>query len=260
MRYRLVVLTHGHHGPVLARTLDAFARMVQPRPASTVIVYDGDWRGMSRTLEETAPVMTEIAASWSYVNTRTGGFGFCGATRLAWDHAVRPSHDPLDVDHDYVFWLEHDFEIIRPVDLGPLARQLDHDPSLAQMALMRDAVNEVERAAGGLFESRPGQYELRWSQDPEDQVGTIWTDPLAPDGAPKALYRTDVWHAHRSYFTTNPSLMRRSFMEREPWPDYESECEGRFGIDLARKGYRYGVWGDGSPWCRHIGIRDGHSY
>jgi hypothetical protein len=150
--------------------------------------------------------------------------GFCGATRELWAGAAAGWCD-------YVFYLEHDFEFLRPVDLTQLAVVLDANPALAQMALMRDAVNAEEKAAGGLYESRPGQYAKR-----------------------------DGWLEHSAYLTTNPSLMSAEFMRRNPWPDYPDRCEGRFGIDLLDAGYRFGAWGTGEPWVRHIGERTGFGY
>ena len=50
---------------------------------------------------------------------------------------------------DFVFWLEHDFVFVKPLDLAPLMEVLDAHPTLAQMQLMRGAVNEREKRMGG---------------------------------------------------------------------------------------------------------------
>ena len=195
LRYTLAVLTHGT-GPTLTESLESFNACVSPAPDEFVLHRDP-------------------------------GDGFCVATHALWDKAILAGND-------YVFWLEHDFVILRPVDLNQLAAVLNSDPRLSQVALMRDAVSEPEKKAGGLFESRQGA--TRWDRE---EWGYTQTDYV---------------------LTTNPSLMRTQFMAANPWPDYPAECEGRFGIDLRERGFVAGVWGDGSPWVRHIGIRDGHGY
>lgn len=298
MNYRLVVLTHRNAEP-LPTTIRSFADHVSPRPSSVLLRWDRptvlDPAGMAAGIRE-------YLACAVYSDWHTAA-GFCESSKRAWAIAVSGMGIPHplaeEAAYEHVFWLEHDFVFTRNVDLRDLAAVLDtnqgstvavpeHMPGnpsstgltgykttvggLAQMALMRNAVNNQEKAAGGLFESRPGQYmargtacsgcggELAWvTTTPPGYSGWACTTlggcshpPLAP--AP-------VWLEHRSYFTTNPSLMRRAFMAEHPWPDYPDQCEGRFGIDLIQAGYSFGVWGDGSPWVEHIGAaRTGFGY
>ena len=151
--------------------------------------------------------------------------GFCRATEAAWSCGARS-------DFPYIFHLEHDFIFGRDVDLTELAAVLDGDPMLAQLSLCRDAATPRERRAGGLVEARPHDF------------------PPQPGG----------WRL-QPYLTTNPSLMRREFRAENPWPnDGLPNCEGRFGIELARRGYHFGMWGDGSVYVRHVGVRSGHGY
>lgn len=155
------------------------------------------------------------------------GDGFCVATRTLWNRCVV-------VGNEFTFWLEHDFVFTRDVDLLEMAAVLREEPRLTQIAFMRNAVSAPEKRAGGLFESRRGA-EL-WEKS---EWGYMQTDYV---------------------LTTNPSLMLSQFMAANPWPDYEANCEGLFGIDLRERGFVGGVWGDGSPWVEHIGVRDGHGY
>lgn len=235
MNYKLIVITHGADPHVLNRTLQSFHACVQPVPASAYLHADG---------KEATARSYDAARRHDWVRWTLGqeddSKGFCASVRESWGEAVSG-------DHDYVFWLEHDFVFRRGVNLEQLAAAIEVEARLAQMALMRDAVNEQEKAAGGLFESRPGQYEPAFLGD----------SPLADDGS---FTRPPEYHVHSAYFTTNPNLMRRTFMVDNPWPGYESECEGRFGIDLVSKGYEFGVWGDGSAWVEHIGERTGKGY
>jgi hypothetical protein len=230
--YLLVVLTHGADPEPLRRTLDAFRENVRPLPTAALIHVDGPGGLDPRQATAIENDWTE----WRLIE-QPEPVGFCAATRRAWSLAAASTLP-------YVFWLEHDFEITRPVDLEPIGWTLDAYTDVAQIALMRDAVNDQERAAGGLYESRPGQYDDRLTAAPDPVAGvSFWP-----------------WLSHRSYFTTNPSLMRTAWMAENPWPDYESECEGRFGIDLVARGFRFGVWGEGDPWCRHVGQRSGFGY
>lgn len=229
--YRLVLLTHGD-APHLDRVLEAFAANVTPVPIDRVCVIDGPGR--------VPPV--EPLGPWRIVALPEQS-GFCAATREAWHEACEPGPE-------HVFWLENDFVIDRPVHLPDLGMVLGNYKGLAQMALMRDAVNEQEKAAGGLFESRFADYTARLDGGTVDAAHAY--EPVPP---------LHLWHEHRAYFTTNPSLMRREFMVDHPWPATEtSECEGKFGLKLAAHGWRFGVWGDGSVYCRHVGVRSGFGY
>lgn len=217
LNYLLVLLTHGRHGPAdtLERTLASFLERVTPRPVRVYLHQDGP--GSPHFYGEGGfPWPITFAVSEPQV-------GFCAATAKAWKFAAE---SPCE----HVFWLEHDFEFVRDVDLRDLVAVLDADPMLAQMALCRDAANEAERAAGGLVESRPGEFE------------------------PRGTYLE-----HRCWWTTNPSLIRRDFMVENEWPE-GAECEGRFGIELRERGYRFGLWGDGSVGVEHVGVRTGKGY
>lgn len=231
MNYHLMVLTHGD-GPTLERCLESFAEHVTPAPARLSIFRDGP--GYTFVPDWPCPFHVE--------QIDPAQLGFCKASSAMW-HSALYSHEP------YVFWLEHDFEFIKPVDLHGLAAVLDAAPELAQMSLMRDAVSEQEKAAGGLFELRRDHYTER---------ETCIIDRA--DTSPQPGFWEAYWLEHRSYFTTNPSLMRRDFMGAERWPDYPAQCEGRFGIDLVERGYQFGVWGDGTPAVNHIGERTGSNY
>jgi hypothetical protein len=197
VKYALVVLTHGDER-TLEATLASFDEMVVPESERSLVFRDEARRG------------------------------FCNQVRHAWEFVSTIE------EVDYVFWLEHDFRFLRPVDLRDLAEVLDRNPMICQMALMRDAINDSERSAGGAY--RFHSFD-----------GTEYFDP--------------DWLEHSSNFTTNPSLMRREFMRSNPWPDYQTECEGKFSADLRRRGYMYGAWDLGEVYVEHTGaLRTGHGY
>lgn len=165
-----------------------------------------------------------LAASFpTYRVIRTPGrSGFAGAYRSARGHLQA-------LDEPFIFSTEDDFIYDRPVDLADLAEMLTAQPHLAQMALLRGPVNDVERSAGGIIEQHPDSYTLRG------------------DGQ-------HHWVEHRRFYTTNPNLYRRSLLERE-WPA-GSESEGRFGIELFNSdpAIHSAFWGTGSTWVTHIGF------
>lgn len=225
MNYRLAILTHGDQ-PTLRRCLESFQEHVSPGPSEAVILYDGP-----------SPNVRSFTALAPQTFLHTGKQrGFCGATRALWEASSR--YGPA-----LVFWLEHDFVFERDVDLRDLATILAENPQLAQVSLMRDAVSPAEIEAGGLYGLRPDAYTHRL-QSVED------LDPS----------RTFEWMEHQAYFTTNPSLMLRGFMEENPWPDYPAQCEGRFGLDLIARGFNFGVMGRGEAWVSHVGVRTGKGY
>lgn len=220
LRYVLAVLSHGYpYSDTAEDCLASFVEHVTPMPTVTVYRHDGPgWAHLGVGQAEGSSIVATV--------TPEEQLGFCGATRSLWRDAVTYA-DLYEATH--VFWLEHDFVFTRRVDLVDLALVLDAAPTefpLAQMSLMRGAVNAREKRAGVLTGGR-------------DRGG---------------------WLEHHDYFTTNPSLMSVAFMARHPWPEYDQECEGRFGADLKSEGYSYGVWGDGAPWVDHIGKRTGKGY
>lgn len=170
----------------------------------------------------------------SWLNDQWGDFaeligaptrqGFGGAYASAWRYATANVAEP------FIFSTEDDFTYNRAVDLDALACVLDANQELVQLALRRQPWNEQERAAGGVIE----QF---------------------PDSFTEQVHGAHRWLEHRRWFTTNPSLFRRSLCA-EGWPE-GAESEGRFGIGLLERHptWRFGYWGgrDSGEWVQHIG-------
>lgn len=194
MKYLLSVLTHDITETMATEAIESFLDHVSPKPQSVFLHCDNPQEG------------------------------FCKATRKLWE---RSSQSP----HEFVFWLEHDFRFVREIDLLPLAGVLRRYLYLTQISLMRQAVNEQEKAAGGLYEAHRDDYDLK-----------------------------EGWMEHLICHTTNPSLMRTEFMRENPWPDYRDQCEGRFSGDLRARGFSFGMWGAGEIHVEHIGERTGFGY
>lgn len=150
--------------------------------------------------------------------------GFSGAYGNAWRYlAERPER--------FVFGVEDDFTYNRPVDLTAMAELLDRQPHLAQVALRRQAWNEQEKAAGGVVEQHPGDYEDCSDGDTH-------------------------WLEHRRFLTTNPGLYRTELC-RHGWPQAPNS-EGILTHQLIEDpGLRFAFWGRRSdaPWVTHIGAQ-----
>lgn len=163
-----------------------------------------------------------------------GRQGFGGAIRTCWRLVGRAA---AFADSGFVFHLEDDFTFNRDVDLDAMIDVLDGHPDLVQLALRRQPVNDAERAAGGVVEQWPDEYV-----------------DVSLDGLD--------WLQHRLFFTTNPSLYRRSLCERG-WPEGEgSEAEFTRQV-IGDPAARFAFWGERTdePWVTHIGReRAGHGY
>lgn len=118
--------------------------------------------------------------------------GYTSAMRAIWNHAAGT----------YLFLLEEDFTIDRPVNLAYLQHLLDSSPQLAQIALQRGPWYCNERRIGVLAAQRNRVDCIRRA---EGRPLTTWT-----------AHPTHV--EHTAGITCNPSLWSPSALETE-WPD-----------------------------------------
>lgn len=227
----LLILTDGRL-EYLERTI-ASARENLRGPISRTVIHDDS--GITAYGDHLRSAFPDFEV---YSTGRRSGFG--GAIRSAWSYLARTAEAD---EARFVFHLEDDFTFNRPVPLAELAFVLDHRPELVQLALRRQPWNETERAAGGIVESNPAAYEER-------RTGPMF----------RPMFQ---WLEHRLFFTTNPSLYRRSLTWRG-WPE-GAHSEGRFGIELLNENPDavFGFWGarDSGEWVTHIGdVRAGTGY
>jgi hypothetical protein len=200
---------------VLAETLDVAAANV---PHTRLVVHDdtGDIEHRSWLAHAYRHLQPDVIGG----DVRRG---FGGAIRAAWQHLAT-------LPEPWVAHIEDDFLLDRPVDWVGMANVLTTHPHLVQLALRRQPWNPDEEAAGGIVEQHPDDY-LDCTDGPHR------------------------WLEHTRFFTTNPSLYRRSLCDLG-WPD-GANSEGRFGINLLQHhpDWRFGFWGarDSGEWCRHIG-------
>lgn len=215
----LLVITDGRRD-CIERTIPSALEHLQG-PITTRLIYDdsGDvdhwWWLANRFADD----------GFEMVSPPGDRRGFGGAIRHVWSAITEQGTDP------FVFHLEDDFTFDRHVPLLAMASVLEQRPHLAQLALRRQPWNPNEVAAGGIVEQHPDDY-----LEHEDGLGRRWLE-------------------HGRFFTTNPSLYRRSLCE-VGWPD-GPHSEGHFGLGLlaADPATRFGYWGARTdpPWVTHIG-------
>lgn len=188
-------------------------------PISTKIIYDdsGDQANRAR--------LVTAFPEFAVLSHAEGRQGFGGAIRHVWQYLVRRCSD------EFIFHLEDDFLFRQYVDLAGMAAVLRERPALAQLALRRQPWNAEERAAGGIVELDPAAYVDCFDGEHD-------------------------WLEHRKFFTTNPSLYRRTLCA-QTWPE-DPHSEGKFGIDLRQRSEltRFGYWGtrNSGEWVEHIGL------
>lgn len=179
-----------------------------------------------RSAAEHLPVFDELVE----VNDPDHELGFDGAIAEGWDRIAR-------MGVDYVFHLEADFTFNAQIPVDQICAVLKRQAHLAQVCLKRQPWNEAERAAGGIVELRPDDYEQR------TEHGDIWTE-------------------HRVCFSTNPCVYPAALCA-QGWPQ-EPESEGIFTHRLLEDARcRFAFWGakHAPPLCEHIGIeRTGSGY
>lgn len=156
--------------------------------------------------------------------------GFHGAIQAGWDWLLS------EHDVDYIFHLEDDFIFNESIQCDAMIEVLGVGDRLAQVALKRQPVNELEFAAGGLVEMWPDLYK-------EVRHGDL------------------VWTEHDLFFTTNPSVYT-AHLATLGWPQV-SGSEAKFSNRLRDDGYKFAYWGGkfDPPKVTHIGdVRVGTGY
>lgn len=147
--------------------------------------------------------------------------GFGGAYNHVWATLKSQSRAK------YIFNLEDDFIFNREIPLLDIIQKLEEHPHLYQLALRRQAWSSEEIQAGGIIERWPTQF-----------------------------HQQDGWILHKLFFTTNPSLYRKSLVDERDYPVVK-DAEGHFflGIVNSDPDAQFGYWGEktDAPWVNHIG-------
>lgn len=221
----VTVMTDGRDD-LLEQTVESLmANVTGPITRLTIFDDTGDWDHHAMLLNRYGPDGFQII--WHPTGQRAG---FGGAIRAARSWLDEHTNEP------WQFVSEDDFRFERKVDLAAMIDVMEERPYLTQMALVRQAWNQQEIDAGGLLEANPSAYS-------QHTDGVNW------------------WLQHRLYWTTNPSLFRRSLLSLG-WPEGE-QSEGRFHLQLMQDGTPEragrdlwsGYWGkrDEGRWITHLG-------
>lgn len=158
--------------------------------------------------------------SWQVIG-QPARLGYTGSMRALWRYIG-------ELDDELIFRTEDDFMFERPVDLDELATVLLAHPELTQMTLLRGPWYAEELEAGGIIEATPSAFKRI------DEGGQSWLE-------------------HRTWWSANPSLFRRSLTQLHPWPAV-ARSEWAYSRRVTRdRRARMAYWGDGTPWVRHIG-------
>lgn len=141
---------------------------------------------------------------------------------------------------EYVWSTEDDFIYPSTVNVKKMVRLCHCEPHLGQIVLKRNAVNDVEYAAGGFMEAFPDRY----------------TEHSCP---------TANWvETSHVLFSGNPSLVRVAALahaadvEMPSTDTYEVPC----GAAMADNGYTFAYWGriEDKPRCEHLGSNRSGGY
>lgn len=267
MHYLLTVLTNGRR-ECFERALHAFAQHASPAPAGIMVMDDGGQTGhefVLRTLAEAfTPTTGGLIIPVEYEDS-PAPLGMCKAYAHCW-HAAATS------EHPWVFHLEDDFVLLRPLKIVHLAETIEAEPTLAQVALVRTPWG-FEIPHGGYIPMFPGLYERRETRFVEGHRvndEAIGPEPYvrADDGS--RLDRDTVpghpvfgefrsgrharWIATTRNWATNPALTPTDLMRRYQCP-LENGCETAIGpmILADQPDAVFGLWGWGEPWAAHIG-------
>lgn len=208
----LMMITDGRR-EYFEKTLASFDAYVEPSPDYRLLVNDSMDAAYTAWLRS-FPFDRQV----DKVGRKAG---FHGAIQLGWHN--------LPEDTEFVFHLEDDFVLQRPVDLNPILRLLRRRRYLKQVALRRQPWNLLERDAGGVVECHPHKYLDMHEGDAD-------------------------WLEHQLFFTTNPSVYHVS-LTRLGWPQC-SGSEAAFTKEVLRDpDARFAFWGrrHDDPWVRHIG-------
>lgn len=217
----LLVITDGRRD-CIAQTIDALDRHLAG-PVTSRLIHDDSGDPSYRVwLRSTYP-------RWGLYVT-PGRSGFAGAYASAWWHLAR-------LFEPWVFTIEDDMVLQRPVDLAAMVEVMKANPHIAQMAWRRQAWNDAEKTAGGLVELHGHSFT-----DHADEHGRAWLE-------------------HRMWWTTNACLHRRELCKMG-WPQVP-QSEGAWTHYLLRHGalgvepdrLRFGYW-EGRhmpPLVEHVG-------
>jgi len=211
MEIGLLVITNGRKA-YLERTLASLAERLSYSKFSRLVIVDDSGH------EDYREWLTENYSAFEL---------YLHPTNLGLSASIATGWEALFGDVDYIFHLEEDFTFNADIPLDDMVKILDSDLSLAQVALLRQPVNEQEIAAGGIVEQNPDIYTER------ETSGIKWLQ-------------------HTNLFTLNPCLYPHDTIENE-WLRGWGERE--FTDMILKNGDTFAYYGERgiAPLVHHIG-------
>ena len=232
LRYLLAILTCGRPA-YLQRTLASYAAFLDPQPTAVYAWDDG---------LQTPREAFSAFHPYPHVEGEPQRIGRCAGHARLW-HAT---HAYPGID--WVFTVEDDIVLLRPLNLRHLAETIEAEPTLAQLALVRCPWGaEIEH--GGYIAQFPDRYDRRTTN--------VWAGSHGG-------WREAHWIASTVDWTSSPALLPMSLPRTVAWPS-ESGCELELGprILAQRPDAVSGYFGWGEPWCAHVGmarVEGSHGY
>lgn len=195
-----------------------------------LVITDGRWDYLQQTLQSAMANLGGVVFDQCIlVNDSDGGIAEAprgwlvvnNPERLGLAGAIGAGWAALDHDITHVFHLEDDFTFPEPVNVSEMVDHLDADPTLAQVALLRQPWSGEEHRAGSIYALNPGDYR--------ECSGLV---------------------VHERLFTFNPCV----------YPSHiatEAGLERDVTDRLLADGYHFAYLGglDDPPRCTHIGVR-----
>ncbi len=221
-RVCLVIVTDGRD-QYIKQTWDSWDTKLDFKFSEIIIIDDSARRDYQRWLDETFAKKV-----WKIVH-HPERLGFGRTVADVWAQVPKDAH--------YVFHLEDDFLLNRPLDLNNWIKILQDNPKVVQVCAYRQPWSQDEINKGGFIKQHAGCY----------------TD--------KVYSGFDVVE-HKRNFSTNPSLYPRWLVDKG-WPeDPNSEGKLSFALKEIDPEYVYLLWGKSTdePLVHHFGQRRGTGY
>lgn len=210
MKICIIILTDGRND-YLARTLESLeSRVVFPEGAEVYKIMVDDWPA-DRGLKTLKKLVKKYNIDKLVLNEENLGI----------DKTVQKAWSLVPQDTDYIWHQENDFEYLQKIDVSQMISVLNN-PTIVQVALVRQPWFEDEKSSGSLMKTRPHRFK---------QASVSNVDIVI----------------HRDHFTHNPSIYKTKWIEQ-----MEGYSEYKFKDHLLAK--------NGVLYFSYLGkLEDGHT-
>jgi hypothetical protein len=185
MKICIIILTDGRND-YLAKTLESLeSNVVFPEDAEVYKIMVDDWPA-DRDLKTLKKLAKKYGIDKLVLNEENTGI----------DKTVQKAWSLVPDNTDYIWHQENDFEYLQKVDVSQMISVLNN-PTIVQVALVRQPWFEDEKDAGSLLKTRP----VRFRQASVSNIDVV---------------------IHRDHFTHNPSIYKAKWIEQlEGYTEYK---------------------------------------